>query len=101
MIQIIVTGKVNSVVPALDHDGKESGFEVELHEKVWDGKQEVVRIWTIRLDKYQGDKLKKAMFQIKFFGFVCDAFRMEWEWQGEKKGMVIWYAARGNKFFTL
>lgn len=101
MIQIIVTGKVVAIHPDAPGGGGQLGWTAELHEKVWNGKTEEIRIWTIALDMYQGNKLQKALVQIKFFGFVCDAIRFEYEWQGEKKGMVVWYNARGTKFFTL
>ena len=101
MRQLIVTGKVTKIDPSVPAQNAQEGFIVSMEEKIWDGQKEVVVLWEIHLDKYQGERLKKAMFQIKYFGFVCDAFRMDYEWQGEKRGMIIWYSARAQKFFTL
>lgn len=101
MIQIIVTGKVTRVDKAPVAQNSKPGFVATLEEKVWNGEKEIVRLWEIELDAYQGEKLIKAIVNWKFFGFICDAMRLEWEWQGEKKGMVVWQHARGNKFFNL
>lgn len=100
-IQVMVTGKVVSVKPLPGQKDAPEQFEAELHEKVWNGQSDDIRIWTLILDSYQGKRLMKANATIKYFGFHCDAMRIEWEWQGEKKGMVIWYSARARSFFTL
>ena len=101
MLQIIVSGKVEKLSEVDRDNNTQTTYVAELHEKVWDGQKNVIRVWDIKLDKYTGERLKKAMVQIKYFGFNCDLLQFAYEQQGKDGRLVVWITVRGRDFFTL
>lgn len=101
MIQVIVSGQVKALNEYKPGGGGLLGYQAEVHEKVWDGEKQVVRIWIVHLDVYTGKKLEKAMVQIKYFGFICNDLTITYELQGTEKRLVVWYNLNGKSFFTL
>ena len=101
MIQIIVSGKVVRVTRVDATKEAPVFYNAEVHEKVWNGKKEEIRIWDIRMDAYTGERLEKAVVQIKYFGFVCDRLGFSYELQSVDKRLVVWLVASARQYFTL
>lgn len=101
MIQVIVTGKVVDLTKYEAKGARPAYFVAELHEKVYEDGKTITRIWNVTMDTWTGEKLEKAMVQIKWFGFICSGLKMVTEWQGDKIGTVIWLNVRAQSYFTL
>lgn len=101
MRHLTISGQVIQIVQQQNEGGQKTGFVVELHEKVWNGEKNEIIIWDVHLDQYTGEKLQKAHVQIKYFGFQCDNFKINYEYIRAKDKMNVWWSARGRSFFTL
>jgi len=101
VIQVIVSGKVEHLTHVEATKDSPAFYNAEVHEKVWNGKKEDIRIWDIRMDAYTGERLSKAMVQIKYFGFICDRMGFSYEMQGKDNRLVVWLVANARQYFTL
>jgi len=101
MLQVIVSGKVEHLTCVEASKDSPEFYNAEVHEKVWNGQKQEVRIWDIRMDKYTGERLVKAKVQIKYFGFICNRMGFSYELQGADKHLVVWLVANARDFFTL